>query len=393
VASWSSENIIASVIASIHSFTTPEGLRFVDREEEIEKILGDPAIVTPGMITVLYGPKGCGKTTLFKALSKAVKPGEHRAVVTVISMEKGRDFLEIYAPRGVLSAIRRALRELVSPFHLQAGFITLSMRDLGLAVDMLARALKGLRAAKFLIVVDEVRVGDPEVFRSWLEVKANKVADLHSELFRSDDRELHLITLTSDAIVVETRAAIGSKVNWALMWNLPRTPFEVLVGELSTTSKLRELSSLAGVDTSEALWKLVGGNPRALREIARRGLEAWLKEDVINIVSSTIESYMGAERAAFSRVLEELEEPSTLTSKSPLESPDGFRAKRITSYLIKNNILIGVWAGAPISSMPKEQWVGEWYAYQIPAYHYTLKAIHRRKTTSITPRDVIEELE
>jgi ABC-type uncharacterized transport system YnjBCD ATPase subunit len=40
----------------------------VDREGEARSIIAEEDIVEGGMITVLYGPKGCRKSTLFGAL-------------------------------------------------------------------------------------------------------------------------------------------------------------------------------------------------------------------------------------------------------------------------------------------------------------------------------------
>ncbi len=60
-------------------------LRFVDRVREARAVLdeGEKAVLN-GMITVLYGPKGCGKTSLFKALHEIVTSMEDTDVDMVI---------------------------------------------------------------------------------------------------------------------------------------------------------------------------------------------------------------------------------------------------------------------------------------------------------------------
>jgi len=44
-----------------------------------------------------------------------------------------------------------------------------------------------------------------------------------------------------------------------------------------------------------------------------------------------------------------------------------------------------------ISQLPREPWVGRLYAFQFPAYYYAIRAIHRRGTMKIGPREIIEE--
>jgi len=45
----------------------------------------------------------------------------------------------------------------------------------------------------------------------------------------------------------------------------------------------------------------------------------------------------------------------------------------------------------PTSQLPREPWVGRWYAFQVPAYYYALRAIHRKRSLEIGPKDILEE--
>jgi ABC-type multidrug transport system ATPase subunit len=65
-------------------------LRFVDRVREAKAILDEgEKVVLNGMITVLYGPKGCGKTSLFKALYEVVTSMQDVDVdVVIVGSEK-----------------------------------------------------------------------------------------------------------------------------------------------------------------------------------------------------------------------------------------------------------------------------------------------------------------
>jgi energy-coupling factor transporter ATP-binding protein EcfA2 len=54
----------------------------VDRDNEIRKILkSSEYLFLGGRITVLYGSKGCGKSTLFEAVSHAVKDSDFEAIL------------------------------------------------------------------------------------------------------------------------------------------------------------------------------------------------------------------------------------------------------------------------------------------------------------------------
>jgi len=59
---------VSEVASALHGYETDMGVRFVDRVAEVEWLLDKLITKWAGYITVLYGPKGCGKTTLFRAL-------------------------------------------------------------------------------------------------------------------------------------------------------------------------------------------------------------------------------------------------------------------------------------------------------------------------------------
>jgi len=61
---------VEEVVSRLSSFRVPGfNFRFVDRECEARAVLDvSGGVVMGGWITVVYGPKGCGKTELFRAL-------------------------------------------------------------------------------------------------------------------------------------------------------------------------------------------------------------------------------------------------------------------------------------------------------------------------------------
>jgi predicted AAA+ superfamily ATPase len=81
---------------------------FVDRELEVTRIL-DPrvGVVAGGLITVLYGPKGCGKTSLFKALRYALEGVESDIDIVIVSSEVEAWRAEkLQAPRTLSNVLR-----------------------------------------------------------------------------------------------------------------------------------------------------------------------------------------------------------------------------------------------------------------------------------------------
>jgi hypothetical protein len=60
--------------------------------------------------------------------------------------------------------------------------------------------------------------------------------------------------------------------------------------------------------------------------------------------------------------------------------------------MLRKNIVIYIAGADKISEMPREQWIGKKYAYQIQAYYHALKAMARKRSTDIEPREIIEHL-
>jgi hypothetical protein len=59
--------------------------------------------------------------------------------------------------------------------------------------------------------------------------------------------------------------------------------------------------------------------------------------------------------------------------------------------MLGRNIAIYIAGSEKISEMPREQWIGKRYAYQIPAYHYILKAMAKKRSIDISQEEIIRE--
>ncbi|MFZ8788749.1 MAG: ATP-binding protein, partial [Acidilobaceae archaeon] len=231
-------------------------LRFVDRVREAKAILDESEkAVLNGMITVLYGPKGCGKTSLFKALYEVVTSMDNDVDVVIVGSEKEAWRAEkLYAPK-TLSDILREVKGILGFNISSTGEVTSSLavdatKIISLMVGYTAQLLKSRR--KVIIVLDEVKADSSErlaEFRGWLEGFANTLLWDAGKYWMEKGGSISVVALTSDAMVKEIRNKVGSKVNWALIWNLPYNAMVELAEQLNLS-----------VD-AELLWRLTGGNP------------------------------------------------------------------------------------------------------------------------------------
>jgi energy-coupling factor transporter ATP-binding protein EcfA2 len=347
--------------------------RFVDRDDEIRKILGGSEnLFLGGRITVLYGPKGCGKSTLFRVLSGAAdQAGSGLDVLVVERSEEALQKALLYLPksfRGLGESIAGYLRDSqISPDRVT---IVSTSTIFGIAFTLASYIASRLRRGRcVLIVLDEVKADSPEHlsnFRQWLESFANDIAEynrIHSEKGGS----IAVIALVSDTAVEDLIDVVGDKVDWALIWNLSK--------EAS-----KELAEKIGLDIDpEILWRLTGGNSRSIITMKRSGLEKWLWTRIVR----TLTKIYDASRKTFgNNIWDEFRE-----AVNDLDNAD----HDLKKIMLRNNIIIYTAGADPISHISKEPWIGRDYAYQIPAYYYALKTMARKRSTDISPEEVIKE--
>jgi Archaeal ATPase. len=374
------KELIERVTLSLTKYTMTEpnigSLRFVDRVREAKAILDESEkAVLNGMITVLYGPKGCGKTSLFKALHEIVASMEDTDVdVVIVGSEKEAWKAEkLYAPKS-LGEILKEVKGMLGFNISSTGEVTSSLavdatKIISLMVGYTAQMLRSKR--KIVIVLDEVKADSSErlaEFRGWLEGFANTLKWDTGKYWIEKGGSISVVALTSDAMVKEIRNKVGSKVNWALIWNLPYNAMVELAEQLNLS-----------ID-AELLWRLTGGNPRALVNIKVAGLKEWVKSDVIR------------------RLVDVLEDASTSIPEDRLwveveRAVDNIDVAHVhlKTAMIRHNVAVYVAGSVPISELPGEDWVREYYAYQMPAFYHALKVALARRNPYVTPDDVIGE--
>jgi energy-coupling factor transporter ATP-binding protein EcfA2 len=247
-----------------------------------------------GMITVLYGPKGCGKSTFFRVLSRVTdQAGSGLDVLVVERSEEALQKALLYLPksfRGLGESIAGYLRDSqISPDRVT---IVSTSTIFGIAFTLASYIASRLRRGRrVLIVADEVKADSPEHlsnFRQWLESFANDIAEYNS-IYSEKGGSIAIIALTSDALIKELRDVVDGKVKWALMWNLPRNAFEDLISQIGSHHKVAREFGISSEEAKEILWKLAGGNPRALGLIWEKGVMKWLEDEVLRNLSDLVE--------------------------------------------------------------------------------------------------------
>jgi hypothetical protein len=140
-----------------------------------------------------------------------------------------------------------------------------------------------------------------------------------------------------------------------LLWNLPKKTFTEVINEVAG------LTSTRNVD-ADLLWNLIGGNVRELGNLVFNygwDLGKWLEGFImVNI------------------------------PKNALRRGKGIPIKA----LLRRNIVIKVRVpnGKQLSELPKEPWINDEYAYQLPAYYWVLEAMAKEGKINVSPEYVLK---
>jgi len=91
--------------------------RFVDREAEAREILGLGRAIRDREITILYGPKGCGKTTLLLALANTLTSFRERSTeIHYVSMDEAERNINITSTnKDIIKDSKKRLAKYIKP--------------------------------------------------------------------------------------------------------------------------------------------------------------------------------------------------------------------------------------------------------------------------------------
>jgi energy-coupling factor transporter ATP-binding protein EcfA2 len=368
--------------------------RFRDRVEELSAIARFPFAGNP--LAIVYGPRGCGKSELFRALLYGAGRVYDRgsSLEVLLALEGRGDVVDIAYTRGFERPVREVLGAGNLGYGVQAG-LTLGLPNvtsltLGFGVSIeprnldYARALLAWRVIQklgevaeasrdYIVVVDEYRGVTEGELHALAEKMADPLGALYIKLRERLGSTVKLYITTSDSTVASKISRSTIKYRKLLMWNLPRSSFEEIVEELKSWAK-----SL-GLSLEELAWSLFGGNVRELLEASNNGLTVWL-ENLVSVIRRAVEVTMRSRGLTEHDVMEEL------------RGAEGLGTLKIYDAMLGENAVIEYYATDFLSELPKEPWVSRYTAFQIPAYYHVLRAIVLEGEVDVGPRRVLEVL-
>lgn len=289
---------------------------FVDRVGELER-LSEVASRGGYLPLYIYGPEGCGKTRLLKEFARRLLGGEW-VVIYIDALEAGSVEKAIAASPHALGAVREAVEAVLraaDPYPVGA----VAARYIGRVVEEIGRRLS-LRGRRVVVAVDDVveaiGVDRVEHYVKWLYELTQRLREVYQV------RSVAVVATTGEGLSLE-KILRHSYASVALLWNLPREPFEEL------------LRSLGAPDPGEIeeVWRVTGGNPR-------RGIEipveyGWSTDSWLDHLARQLRPlYEELKRSGLAKHLADVvEDPDTLSDK-PTE---------LYRKLLSHNLVIYKW--------------------------------------------------
>ncbi len=326
------------------------GVRFVDRADELGALFG-LAERGSGVPVYLYGPEGCGKTRLLREFAGRLSGREGYLVIYIDALEERDPGRAIYGSEELRRLLVEAARGASGPLGAVLAYAV---------TRVLAGIEKRLvRGKHVVVVVDDV--ARPIGLDSVEAYVKSLLRLLEYDLAEKEPASALLVASTSEGLSLERLRRHPTWLSLRLLWGLPRDGFEELASLLGAPSR----------DAVEETWRLTGGNPRALIQIAtiyQWSTGAWLHDLGTNVVVPVLA------RIRAKGLLEELhillEDPDAAVTRA---SP---RLRRLVRLLTEHNLFIykaaTTLAGKPLPPSP-EQGIGEYYAWQLPAYRTLLQ--------------------
>jgi hypothetical protein len=364
-------------------------IHFRDRDREIERFFTD--VIKYRGVSLIFGPRGAGKSTLAKVLEEGVRKIEDFNDLVFVRYTFEEETIretQVRVPGLGLDVIREL--EDIASVNVGMDPITLGIKLIR-PVTVLARALRnhGLRDKRVIVIYDDIdrflrRYGGYEM----LEAVANKIPDV----IREHDVWVKALFTVSDQAAVNVVRKLGGKggMRVYLLWNLPKQAFVEVVNEVA------ELTGAGDVDV-ELLWNLLGGNMREFETLVGYGWDyrRWVERQAIMRVIDTFRTYqeekgLGSINDVLARLIEKGKAAASNYGLGEFtgqpDAVEGF------FNLLRENIMI--YLGLPgleaLSEMPSEPWVGRDFAYQIPAYYWVIKAMVKLGRINITPEEVLD---
>jgi len=387
---------INKLIESIHKVKVPLEaiglmIHFRDRNREIEGFFTN--VIKYRGVSLIYGPRGAGKSTLAKVLEEEVKEVEgfnDLVFVRYTFEEETIGETQVRVPGLGIDVIREL--EDAANVNVSMDPITLGIKLIK-PVTVLARALRNhsLRDKRVIVIYDDIdrflrKYGGYEM----LEAVTNKIPDI----IREHDVWVKALFTVSDQAAVNVVRRLGGKggMRVYLLWNLPRQAFVEVINEVAELTGAKDVNS-------ELLWNLLGGNMREFETLVGYGWDyrRWIERQAIMRVIDTFRTYQEEQGlSGINDVLARLIEKGKAAASSYGLGEFTGQPDAVEGFfnLLRENTMI--YLGLPgleaLSEMPSEPWIGKYFAYQIPAYYWVIKAMVKSGKINVTPEEVLDTI-
>jgi len=318
-------------------------VEFVDRDRAIKQIeeLGEKGT---WRVFVVYGPEGCGKTALLRQAAEILEDELGYSVIYVNPLAEKVEEILTFTP-----SIRDIVKEVFGLFPEPYS------RIVDVAVSIASYVVKRLPRSRVAILMDDI-------FQAVGLDKAEAYVKTLLNLIEWPPAEYERIVVLVTSSEGVTRTKVG-RHRWAellTMWNMPREGFRELY------NLLPELKP-----PLEDVWRLTGGNPKALEELYR---ENWSADRVTNkIILSRGVTYAFVSK--WGRYLEEaIEDPDSLWRGAG-------EVEKLVEELVERNLIVfhlppreeGYWVDEPPPERNPELGVGRYVAWQTPLHREAVR--------------------
>lgn len=310
---------------------------FVDREVELN-ILFDYAREGYYPVLYIYGPEGCGKTRLVREVVEVLKENDNYVVMYLDAQGSGA-LEEVIYPGDIAQAFSSLVGLLSEPLG----------KSLSLILPHVMKKVfeRKVKDKHVVVVVDDVA---RPLGLDMIESYAKKLLDLLEWMLAKGARSVLIIATTSEG---KSRKLLlrHNYVHVETLWNLSKEATFKLLDVLKAPSEIREL-----------LWRVTGGNPRAIMELnwLKWNVEVW-KEKVLRKVRVMVGELSDEEKSLLHDVIED---PDVLMEQESL-------LEKLMEYNLVTPIDRPCLGYTP--ELSKELGIGRFYAWQVPVYKEVLE--------------------
>jgi len=318
-------------------------VEFVDRNRAIKQLeeLGEKGT---WRVFVVYGPEGCGKTALLRQAAEILEEEFSYSVIYVNPLAEKVEEILRFTP-SIRDIVKEVLGLFPEPYS----------RIVDVAISVASYVVKRFPKPRVAVLMDDI-------FQAIGLDKAESYVKTLLNLIEYPPREYEkiVVLVTSSEGVTKTRVGRHRWAELLTMWNMPREGLGTLYEVLPEPKP-----------PFEEVWRLTGGNPKALEELYR---ENWSADRVANkIILGRGITYSFVSK--WGRHLEEaVEDPDYLWHGAG-------EAEKLVEELVERNFIMfhlppreaGYWVDEPPPEKDLELGIGRYVAWQTPLHREAMR--------------------